>query len=315
MQSSGYSTTLRLAVLAGGDSPERSVSLRSGAAVVEALSEAGHQPTLIDPAEQRLAQVDWSEFDACFIALHGGAGEDGRVQRTLARLGVSFTGSGPEACRLAMSKCASKERFVEHHVPTLPWAMLDAQDLTADLRARIARIGFPLVVKPDAQGSSLGVCVARAAEELPGAIAAAAEFDSIVLVEPFVQGREFTVAVLGDRALPMIEIVSPEPLFSYDAKYASVQTEYRFDFELPTRTRVELLHAAVGACRALGTRGLARVDLMVGNDAQVNVLEVNTVPGMTERSLAPLAAQRAGWPMARLCDDLVRECLFTAEVA
>jgi D-alanine-D-alanine ligase len=135
------------------------------------------------------------------------------------------------------------------------------------------------------------------------------------MAEPRVLGREFTIAVLEDRALPIIEIITPERVFSYEAKYASSLTEYRFDFELDTRKRVELLHAAVAATRALDTRGLARVDLMIGHDGRVWVLEVNTIPGMTERSLAPLAAQRAGIPMAVLCEQLVRQCLTMASVA
>ncbi len=308
-------TSWRLAVLAGGDSAEREVSLRSGAAVAQALADAGHRATAIDPSGRELAHIDWTPFDACFIALHGGAGEDGRVQQELEYLGVPYTGSGPSACRLAMSKNDSKEQFVECRVPTLPWTVVDSRRSNADARARVAPLGYPLIIKPDAQGSSLGIAVVDGPEALAGAIAAANRFDSLVIAEPRVLGREFTIAVLDERALPIIEIVTPERVFSYEAKYASSLTEYRFDFELDTPKRVELLHAAVGATKALGTRGLARVDLMIGHDGRVWVLEVNTVPGMTPRSLAPLAAQRAGLPMAALCDELVRQSLTTAGVA
>jgi D-alanine-D-alanine ligase len=306
---------LRVAVLAGGDSAEREISLRSGGAVAQALAAAGHETTAIDPAGRDLADVDWSRFDVCFLALHGGAGEDGRVQEQLDRLGVPYTGSGPEACRLAMSKSASKRRFVECGVPTLPWATIDAHDALVDAEQCVEPLGYPLVLKPDAQGSSLGVAIAESSRRLFDAIDAAGAYDGLVIAEPQVVGREFTVAVFGERTLPIIEIVSPEPVFSYHAKYASKQTKYRFDFELSTRLRAELLYAAAGAARALGTRGLVRVDLMVGNDERVWVLEVNTTPGMTPRSLAPLAAARAGIPMTALCDVLLRECLTTAEVA
>jgi D-alanine-D-alanine ligase len=304
----------RVAVLAGGESAEREVSLRSGAAVAQALAEAGHASVAIDPAGRALADIDWSRIDACFIALHGGAGEDGRVQAELERLGIPYTGCGPEACRLAMSKSASKQRFAECGVPTPAWTAIDANRPGRDLQKRVARIGYPLVVKPDTQGSSLGVSLVDGPEKLGEAIDAAAAFDALVIAERQIAGREFTVAVLGERALPILEVVTPEPVFSYEAKYASSLTEYRFDFELATRTRVELLHAAVGAALALETRGLVRVDVMVGHDARVGVLEVNAIPGMTLRSLAPLAAQRAGIPMPVLCDQLVRECLATAEV-
>jgi D-alanine-D-alanine ligase len=305
----------RVAVLAGGDSPEREVSLRSGAAVAEALAAAGHETIAIDPAGRDLTDVDWSRFDACFLALHGGAGEDGRIQEQLDRLGVPYTGSGPEACRLAMSKSASKRRFVECSVPTLPWATIDAHDALLDARQCVEPLGYPLVVKPDAQGSSLGVAIAENSRQLLDAIDTAGVYDGLAIAEPQVIGREFTVAVLGERTLPIIEVVSPEPTFSYHAKYASEQTQYRFDFELSTRLRAELLYAAAGAARALGTTGLVRVDLMVGNDDGVWVLEVNTIPGMTPRSLAPLAAARAGLPMTALCDELLRECLATMEVS
>jgi D-alanine-D-alanine ligase len=302
-------------VLAGGDSPERDVSLRSGGAVAQALVVAGHEVTAIDPAARDLADLDWSRFDACFLALHGGAGEDGRVQQQLERLGVPFTGSGPDACRLAMSKSASKQRFVECNVPTLPWATIDAHDVLVDAWDCVAPLDYPLVLKPDAQGSSLGLVVVDGPEALGDAVDTAGAYDGLVLAEPQVRGREFTVAVLGERTLPILEIIAPERVFSYDAKYASTLTETRFDFELATATRVQLLQAAAGAAGALDTRGLVRVDLIVGTDDRVWVLEVNTIPGMTPRSLAPLAAARAGLSMDALCDELLRMCLWMAEVA
>lgn len=310
-----FATPLRVAVLVGGDSAEREVSLRSGSAVVAVLESAGHRVSSIDPARHALADVDWTEFDACFIAMHGGAGEDGQVQRQLGRLGVPYTGSGPRACQLAMCKSASKERFVEWCVPTPPFVLINAHDTSVDPRTRVAPLGYPMIVKPDSQGSSLGVTVVDLPEDLASSIAAAGRYDAMVLAESLVRGREFTIAVLGDRALPMIEIVSPERVFSYEAKYQSSLTEYRFDFELPTRQRAELLHAAVAGTQALGTRGLVRVDLMVGHDGRVWVLEVNTIPGMTVRSLAPQAAERVGLGMAALCDLMVRECLSPVGVS
>ena len=312
MTSNHSHASLRVAVLAGGDSAECEVSLRSGAAVADALVAAGHRVTAIDPALAPLTQVDWRDFDVCFLAMHGGAGEDGRVQQELERLGVPYTGSGPAACRLAMSKSASKERFRECRVPTPPHVRIDAGDSLAGIAVRVAPLGYPLIVKPDGQGSSLGIAVAENADDLPRSVAEALSRDDACLAEPLIRGREFTVAVLNDRALPIIEIVTPERVFSYDAKYHSSLTEYRFDFELPTPLRTEILHAAVAAALALDTRGLVRVDLFVDHAGQVWVLELNTTPGMTARSLAPQAARRAGLDLPALCDGLVRQCLKTA---
>ncbi len=309
------SAVWRVAVLAGGDSAERSVSLRSGTGVADALSAAGHRVTSIDLSERPLAHVDWSLFDAAFIALHGGAGEDGRVQQQLEDLGVAYTGSSPAACRLAMSKSAAKERFRQCGVPTPPFLLFNASDAIDVVARRATRLGYPLVIKPDGQGSSLGVAIADGQDDLATEIAAAAEFDRSLLAEAFVRGREFTVAVLSDRPLPLLEIVSPQRIFSYEFKYHSSQTQYSFDFELGAQSRGALVQAAVGATQAIGTSGLARVDLMLDDGGQVWVLEVNTSPGMTARSLAPQAAARAGLDMPALCNLLVRKCLAGTGVA
>ena len=306
---------LRVAVLAGGESAEREVSQRSGAGVAAALCECGHQVTLVDPASQPVGKLNWDDFDVCFIALHGGAGEDGRVQAELARHGVPYTGSGPEACRLAMSKLASKQRFLAEGVPTPRYVLVGADDRLASIARRVSDLGYPLVLKPDDQGSSVGVTIARDSAELPIALAKSRRFGGSVLAETLVIGREFTVAMLDDRPLPLIEIVSPEPVFSYDAKYNSSLTEYKFDFALDDASRGAIEQAAIGAVRALGATGLTRVDVMLDRQASPWVLEVNTIPGMTARSLAPLAAARAGLEMPSLCDHLVKRCLAAAGVA
>jgi D-alanine-D-alanine ligase len=303
---------LKIVVLLGGESAEREVSLRSGAAVTEALKAAGHEVLAVDPAHTPLPQLEWRGVDACFIALHGGAGEDGRIQQQLERLAVPYTGSAPEACRLAMNKCLAKERFLDQSVPTAPFVRIEPGDTPAQVSRRVASLGYPLVIKPNCQGSSIGVVVVDDERQLADRLAEARRHDAVCLAEPRIVGREFTVAVLDDRALPLLEVVSPEPLFSYDAKYQSSLTEYRFDFELDPRRRVEIVHAAVAATRALGTAGLVRVDLMLAHDGHAYVLEVNTVPGMTPRSLAPLAAAKAGLEMPALCDRLVRQCLISA---
>ncbi len=309
-----FGQSLRVAVLAGGDSPERAVSLASGRAVAAALASAGHETTCIDSAGLDLADLDWDCFEVCFIALHGGAGEDGRVQARLEKLGVAYTGSGPTASRLAMSKSASKERFLQAGVPTPPYLLLHGADVAAHAGG-CRELGYPLVIKPDSQGSSLGVGIARREEDLAARLTAALALDPFVVAERWVGPREFTVTILGRRPLPLLEIVKSDSIFSYDAKYSSSETQLRFDAGLAPDCEAAIYIAAVAAVESLGTTGLARVDLMLDERQQPWVLEINTIPGLTERSLAPRAAARAGIDMPALCDRMVRECLTREAVA
>lgn len=300
---------LRVAVLAGGDSPEREISLASGICAAAALEEVGHQVRAIDPAEVDLVEVDWRQFDLCFIALHGGAGEDGRVQKLLDSLHVPYTGSRPAASRLAMSKSASKSRFQQHGVPTPDYVLLHRSEPLPTILTRTAALGYPVVVKPDAQGSSLGVGLARDAEQLQCRLAESQFYDPFLLAERYIAGRELTVAVLGREPLPVLEVLCGEQLLSYDAKYHHATTEYVFDTDLaPAKVR-EIERVALSACEALGTDGLVRVDLRLDENELPWVLEVNTVPGLTERSLAPRAAAQRGLDLPALCDHLVRACL------
>ena len=309
------SDSLRITVLSGGDSAEREISLASGAGVATALKRAGHHVTCLDPQGRTLAEFDWSACDVCFIALHGGAGEDGRVQQELESLAIPYTGSGPRASRLAMSKAASKRRFMGAGVPTPQFVSFSTSAIAknSEFPADFRQLGLPFILKPDGQGSSLGVSCVRRAEQLAGALADCQAYDSQGLAERFIAGREFTVAVLDHTALPMLEIVSAAGLFTYESKYHSGTTEYRFEIDLPPHVMEQIQAVAVRAAAALGTAGLVRVDVMLDSDHQPWVLEVNTVPGMTERSLAPKAAARAGLNMAALCDFLVRQPLL-AEV-
>ena len=267
----------RVAVLYGGDSAEREVSLASGQQAALALSLARHEPVLIDPAEIELHNVHWAGFDVCFIALHGGAGEDGRIQAELDRLGVCYTGSSSAACGLAMRKSAAKRRFSDCRVPTPTWFAVAAKSPHADWSG----VALPVVIKPNSQGSSLGVSIAHSAGDLQRCIATASQYDSELIAEMFIAGREFTISVLGRDPLPLLEIVTPSPIFSYDAKYSSRATEYRFDSKLSAPIEAELYRAAITAADALGTAGLVRVDLMLDGQNRPWVLEVNTIPGLT----------------------------------
>ena len=305
---------LRVVVLAGGDSPERAISLESGRQVAAALAELGHQVQIVDLAVADIEGLARAGCDTCFLALHGGAGEDGHVQQRLEALGVPFTGSGSRASRLAMCKSASKERFFQVGVPTQPYVLVHEADTAADIAGKTATLRFPLVVKPDSQGSSLGLGLARNGDELQAAARAALALEPFALVEPHISGREFTVAILGRQPLPLLEIISPGGLFDYEAKYESAMTDYRFDTGLMPDTAAEIEHTAVAAAEALSTAGLVRVDLILDRAARPWVLEVNTIPGMTTHSLAPKAAQRAGMSLAELCEWMLEDCLAASEV-
>ncbi len=304
---------LRVAVLAGGDSAEREVSLASGRQVVAALAQRGHDVEWFDPALRDLASIPWDHFDVDFIALHGGAGEDGRVQAQLESWGVSFTGSGSVSASLAMSKSSAKARMLACGVPTLPYVGFAVDEPRAFVSDRVAELGYPVVVKPDAQGSSLGVGFAADAGELDACIDAAHCYGARMLAEPWIDGREFTVAVLGREPLPILEIATPRGLFDFEAKYRCTATEYRFETGLPPEIADRVRGIASASAEALGTAGLARVDLMLSRAGNPWVLEVNTVPGMTEHSLAPMAAERAGLTFADLCDWMLYDSLARAE--
>jgi D-alanine-D-alanine ligase len=303
----------KIALLSGGDSPEREISLASGDQAERALIEAGYDCIRFDPAETDLQSIDWQSIDACFIALHGGAGEDGRVQSQLAAWNVPYTGSGPSASALAMDKSAAKMRFLECGVPTLPFVSFAADggaiEITSELSSRLAELAYPLVIKPRCQGSSLGVALVKLPDELGSALACAAEFDGELLAEPFIAGREFTVALLDRTPLPMIEVISPQSVFDYEAKYFSNSTRYEFEIELPRGVAGRIYRAAIDAAEALNTAGLVRVDLLLDQHNGVWVLEVNTIPGMTDHSMAPRAAAAAGIELPALVDWMVRDAL------
>jgi len=302
--------TLRVALFAGGDSAEREVSLRSGVEVAAALRAAGHTVAFIDPAEADLARLDLkNRCDVCFLALHGGAGEDGRIQQWLEDRRIPYTGSGPLASLAAMSKSLSKIVFRRHGVPTPPYVVIKPHDPPERVAQRVSPLGFPVVVKPDGQGSSLGVGIARCVEELADRLAQGRRYDDWVLAEQYIGGREFTVSVLGRKALPPLEVVGHEEIFDYGSKYASTIIEYRFQTGLGPMKVQELSDTAVAAARALATSGLVRVDVRLDTNLCPWVLEVNTLPGMTDHSLAPKAAAQAGLDMPALCDWMLRDAL------
>jgi D-alanine-D-alanine ligase len=305
MNRSNNSSPWRIALLAGGDSDERVISLQSGSAVQAALASRGHVVVPIDPADVDLDSIDWQQFDIAFLALHGRFGEDGVVQSILEKHNVPYTGSDANASRLAFSKSAAKERLAQFGVATPPYVLIHYADDTDRIRRLVSQIGYPLVVKPDSQGSSLGVTIVRREEDLASALTHCFQYDSFGVVEQFIAGTEWTVGLLDDLVLPPIEIATPREFFDYHAKYEDDATEYRFDPQAPRALLTQLEDIAAEACRALQTRGLARVDLRVDEQGQPWVLEINTIPGLTDHSLVPKAAAKLGIDFAEFCERTI----------
>ena len=297
-----FSRPLHVAVLAGGPSTEREISLQSGETVTRALRATGHTVTEIDPSPGSFDSSQLATCDVAFLCLHGSFGEDGAIQQLLDAIGIPYTGSSAEASRLAFSKVLSKQAFVDADVPTPGWELLTTRPSTMALNAMMSRLVFPVVVKPDKQGSSLGVSLVRRKTDLGPAIDIAMEFGDEVLVEEAVLGPEWTVPLLDGNVLPPIQISTDRPFFDFHAKYVDDHTRYGFHAD---GTPTALHDAARRACEALKTNGIARVDIRLDDQARPWVLEVNTIPGMTSHSLVPKSAARLGWTMQELCERAI----------
>ncbi|MCP1726108.1 D-alanine-D-alanine ligase [Natronospira proteinivora] len=281
----------RVAVLFGGDSAERAISLKSGGAVLRALREAGVNAEALDPAEEGLVRLMAGKFDRAFIVLHGRGGEDGTIQGALESMGIPYTGSGVLGSALAMDKLRSKRLWQGEGLPTPPFAL--ARD-EVELEAAMAAVGFPMVVKPSREGSSIGMSLVHDAEALKIAWREAAALDDQVLLERYVQGGEYTAGILGDWVLPMIRLQTPHAFYDYAAKYESDTTEYHCPCGLSEAREAELAALCRRAFASVDGNHWGRVDFMLDADDQPWLLEVNTVPGMTDHSLVPMAAQVAG---------------------
>ena len=289
---------MKTVVMLGGSSAEREVSLRSGAAVAQALRDGGHEVTELDP---RLP--GWtlpSATEVVFLALHGTYGEDGTVQSILDELGVAYTGCSAAASRLAFDKVASKRQFVAHGVPTAPFEVFDSA--AAEFPEGWS---FPVVLKPVRQGSSVGLQFVDAIEQWPAALAAALEHDREVLMERQIRGREVTVGVLGGEALPIVEVRPKSGRYDYERKYTPGQTEYLCPAPIEPEAAHVIQAAALAAFHSIGGRDYGRIDVMLEEDLSPVVLEVNTLPGMTQTSLLPKAAAAAGIGFQDLCNRML----------
>jgi D-alanine-D-alanine ligase len=305
----------KVGVIMGGTSSERQVSLASGEAVATALEEQGFETRsiVLGPGDDALSILAGNDMDAAFLALHGKLGEDGCVQGLLELLGIPYTGSSVLSSALAMDKLKSKELFRLHNVPTPPYYVFDqAEHTAADIEEVHGSFGFPVVVKPRREGSSIGVSRASDMAELCEAIELALAFDSSVLVERFITAREVAVGILDGRVLGAIEIAPKSGIYDFAAKYTPGMTDYYMPARLqPARYR-NVLNLAERAAEALDCSGAARVDLLVTEGQNEYVLEVNTLPGMTPTSLLPKIAGAAGFSFGELCSAILeRACLHT----
>ena len=343
---------MKIVVLMGGTSAERDVSLRTGSGIARALRARGHDVTAVDtadgallpageepntplppppPAESEraaasdtpLARRDRGDLaerpavldaDLVFLALHGGAGEDGTIQALLDLAGKPYTGSGLRASAVAMDKDLSKRLFVHAGVPTPRWRLYRRRDAARpDVAAVDAVGGFPVIVKPNDEGSTFGLSVVKEPAELDPAFEEAMRYSNEVLLEEYIPGRELTVAVLGDEALPIVEIRPKSGLYDYESKYTAGRSEYFCPADLPPDVTRRIQEDAVLACKALDTAGVARADFRLPPDGPASCLEVNTIPGMTATSLVPMAAKAAGMSFEELCERIARLALARFE--
>jgi D-alanine-D-alanine ligase len=313
------STARKVAVLKGGRSLERNVSLRSGAHAQEALARLGHEVIALDVDAQLVAQLRAAEPDVAFIALHGPDGEGGAVQTLLEAIGLAYTGSGPAACMCCTDKVLAKHLMRDAGVPTPDFRSLRDASIkqlgAADALPDVERaLGFPLVVKPASQGSALGVKFARTSEELPGALVGAFSYDRKILIERYVKGRDLAVSVLdgpsGPLPLPVVEAVPrEEDFYDYESRYEIGMTTFVCPAELEADTTARAQELALAVYELLGCHGVARIDLMLDEQSgELWVLETNVIPGMTETSLLPQAADAAGIGF----DELVSRVLDSA---
>ena len=288
----------RVGVLLGGQSAEREVSLKSGGAVLAALQRQGVEAHAFDPARRSLGDLAMAEFDRVFITLHGRFGEDGCMQGALELLGIPYTGSGVMASAIGMDKWRTKLLWQAAGLPTPEWALLDEN---SDFAAIEKQLGLPIFVKPAREGSSIGMSKVKAPGALRAAWEKAAEYDSLVLAEKFVDGGEYTCAVLGSEALPMIRLIPKNEYYDYEAKYLRDDTEYRCPCGLAPEQEKAIQALCLKAFQVVDCRGWGRVDVMLDSRGNPYLLEINTSPGMTDHSLVPMAARAAGLDFDALC--------------
>ncbi len=302
-----------IVVLMGGISPEREISLQSGKAVANALSKDNNNVIKIIVNDDMVNELDNYKIDVAFIALHGYFGEDGGVQEVLKSKGIPYTGSGVSASRLAMNKVESKDSFRKSNIPTPDNLVVSAEQSVSEITKAVKSLKLPVITKPVCNGSSIGISVIKEYAEIKKAIEHTGRYSKEILVEEYIEGRELAVSVLNDKALPVIEIRTATGLYDYDAKYKSDTTQYKVITPAEESSDTTLSHdvynrvqeLAIRSHECLGCRTFSRVDMILNKDDDIYVLEVNTIPGFTERSLLPKAAAAANISFPELCNTIV----------
>jgi D-alanine-D-alanine ligase len=306
---------MRVAVLAGGRTPEREVSLRSGHRMMASLIELGHDAWLLDPSEAPLTESLLERRpERCWLALHGKEGEDGTIQRLLDLLAIPYTGTTAFDCEIAFDKLLAKDALARADVPTPPWVAIEGwalRDLGAGaaLHVAIERVGLPCVVKPSRSGSALGVGFVEREQDLPGAVMAALSFSGAAVIEAKVEGSEVAAALIGTplQPLPLVEIAPKSGVYDYAARYTAGATDYFTPARLSTEVASTVGSTVLRAAEALHLRDITRVDASVDREGRPGGRAVNVAPGMTETSLLPMAAQAAGMSLADVCDAVLRD--------
>lgn len=300
----------KVAVLFGGNSAEREVSLNSGQAVLQALLEQGIDAEAFDPAVRSITEI--TAYDRAFIVLHGRGGEDGQIQGLLEWLNLPYTGSGVLASALGMDKAKTKQLWQGCGMPTAPYRLLDQN---TDFAQVVHELGLPLIIKPVHEGSSIGMSKVETLEQLQPAYEQAAVHDAVVMAERWITGREFTVVILNGQALPVIRLQPPSDaaFYDYEAKYQRNDTQYGIPCGLSNEAEQQLQALALRAFNAVGATGWGRIDAMQDEQGNFWLLEVNTVPGMTDHSLVPMAAKAVGHSFAELCQLILQQTLSPAQ--
>jgi D-alanine-D-alanine ligase len=305
---------MRIAIVAGGRTPERDVSLRGGHRIGSALASLGHDAWTVDPAERKLVEaLRERPPDLCWLALHGKEGEDGTVQRLLDLERVPYVGTRALDCELTFDKVLAKDVLRRADVPTPDWTVIEGSALRdlgagASLGTAVERVGLPCVVKPSRSGSALGVAVVERAGDLAGAVMAALSYSDAAIVERRVVGTEVAAAAIGDplELLPLVEVEPKDGVYDYSARYTAGATDYWAPARLEPSTAAAASNAATVALATLGIRSIGRVDLIIDGNERPWVLEGNVSPGMTDTSLVPMAAAAAGLSLAQLCDRVIQ---------
>ncbi|HAG50187.1 MAG: D-alanine--D-alanine ligase [Deltaproteobacteria bacterium GWC2_42_51] len=294
---------MRIGVLMGGMSTERDISLRSGNAVYNALVQKGYDAVAVDVGNDVYNNILKERIDIAFLALHGKYGEDGTIQGLLEIVGIPYTGSDILSSAISINKALAKRLFMFNKIPTPAFKVIKRNDVISNTISKA--IGLPLIVKPNSQGSTIGVSIVNSKKEIKGAVEKALEYDDTVLIEEFIRGRELTVGILGSRTLPIIEIKPKSGLYDFNAKYTKGMTDYIVPAQLSKELNRRLSSIALRAFDVLGCSGVGRVDIMLDNRNRPYVLEVNTIPGMTELSLLPKAAASAGIGFSNLVEEIL----------